>query len=172
METICPLMGEGLLLLLLPSLTSAYCSPEGVVMNCSELLLDVVTALTAAALALEIVVGVEMRKMVDNDVMAATCCGEWRRTDLRVLLRVSGSISRELLVSDVGEKRPGDGDDDGRLDGEIVVLAIPFTCHDHEEQLRGAWKSRDIDDSSKQDVLVLRGIILILIFNSDVLDRA
>lgn len=120
-------------------------------MNCSKLLLD------DTALALEIAVGVEMR-MVDSTVMAATCCcGEWRRTDLRV--------SSCGLLTEVGE-RQGDDDDDGCLDGEIDLATTPFTCHDHEEQRRGAWMSKDVNNSSRQDVLVLveRGIILPTVF--------
>jgi hypothetical protein len=85
METTCPLVGEDVVVVVVvPSLTSAYCSPEDVVMNCNKSG-DTATLLpggTTAAAALAIFVGVEMR-MVDNAVMAARG-GEWRRMDRRV----------------------------------------------------------------------------------------
>ena len=124
-----------------PSLTSAYCSPEDVVMNCNKSG-DTATLFpggTTAAAALAIVVGVEMR-MVVNAVMAARE-GELRTMDRRVDDVVHGVVVVVVEVVDIG----GFG---GR------VNEFP-TCH--ALQLRGRPQRRD---ARRQNIIIIeRGVI-------------
>ena len=64
METTCPVVGDDEAVDVEPSLTSAYCNPEDVVMNCKS-------GATAGA-ALAIVVGADMRMVDAADAIAAT----------------------------------------------------------------------------------------------------
>ncbi len=122
-------MVVGVVVAVVPSLTSAYCSPEDVVMNCNKSG-DTATLFpggTTAAAALAIVVGVEEMRMDDSTVMAARG-GEWRRMDRRVDDVVDDDDDVDVVVEVV---------DIGGFGGGVNEFPA---CH--ELQLRGGLQRR------------------------------